>query len=801
MRFFYYICTFPFLLGLWSCGDSSVETLSLTEILADQESIVGKTSYSNSPYVTAGDRLYVVGHQNGTFPDLGWHIPGEMGGIWDHPIKLMDGFVASLNGQCLTKASRFTNYPMASQFEFDFNEQVRVIQTQYVADGQEALNIEYEIINSGLSPMDLKFAFTVRSDLRPVWLGEQTGMLDAPDQARWTENEQAIIIKDSLNKWFTLIGNNRVVDSYSLDQHPCEILSSGTGTLATLVYKLTVPASDKITIPMIIAGSSQSEIEAIKTYEHVSACKFKGLAEKIERYDKLRNQTKLTIPDKDIETAFRWVKYNTDWLIRDVEGIGRGLGAGIPDYPWWFGVDNEYALQGAIITGRKELVDETINLIHRISEEHNGNGRIVHEVSTNGVVFNPGNINETAQFATLVRKVFDWTGDTSFVRQYYPSIKKGFEWLLDHDEDENFVPEGFGIMEIHGLDSEMIDVAVNMYEGLEALRYLSFALNDHRASVKYLQQSRILKEKIIEAFWVEEHASFADFIGTREEALVLIDDAINRADSLEKPWAVEELQKTKSEVNKMPKGEKKGFVLHHNWVVNLPMAAGIVDSAKAVKALNTGGKFTNPFGVFVTGIDRDESAGTDEGSFAQQKKRFDYTGAVMTLPTGVMAVAENNYERPDKALEYLKKLTHSFSYALPGSIYEVSPDFGMMTQAWTIYSYAVPIVEQFFGIQPNAFSKKITIRPQLPSEWNYANLENIQIANNTLSIFIKKNVSGMNITLAQSDPTFEIDLILPADHYYSYTLNGEPIGPIAGPFHHRFPVKGQKINLQAWYKN
>ena len=50
-------------------------------------------------FVTAGDRVYIVGFQDGSFPALGWHITGEMGGIWDHPVKLMDGFSASLTIQ------------------------------------------------------------------------------------------------------------------------------------------------------------------------------------------------------------------------------------------------------------------------------------------------------------------------------------------------------------------------------------------------------------------------------------------------------------------------------------------------------------------------------------------------------------------------------------------------------------------------------------------------------------------------------------------------------------------------------
>ena len=39
------------------------------------------------PYVTAGDRTYLIGTQDGAFPDMGDHVPGEMGGLWLHPIN------------------------------------------------------------------------------------------------------------------------------------------------------------------------------------------------------------------------------------------------------------------------------------------------------------------------------------------------------------------------------------------------------------------------------------------------------------------------------------------------------------------------------------------------------------------------------------------------------------------------------------------------------------------------------------------------------------------------------------------
>ena len=96
-------------------------------------------------------------------------------------------------------------------------------------------------------------------------------------------------------------------------------------------------------------------------------------------------------------------------------------------------------------------------------------------------------------------------------------------------------------------------------------------------------------------------------------------------------------------------------------------------------------------------------------------------------------------------------MTRSFSYALPGSMYEVSPDYGMMTQAWNIYGFAVPIIEQFFGIQPFAFEKAIIIRPQLPTEWQEVSLENVAIGENRFSISIKSDGNEWEYHLKQDE--------------------------------------------------
>jgi hypothetical protein len=233
-----------------------------------------------------------------------------------------------------------------------------------------------------------------------------------------------------------------------------------------------------------------------------------------------------------------------------------------------------------------------------------------------------------------------------------------------------------------------------------------------------------------------------------------------RADTLQKPWAVEELIQTKNYIAAHPSNEPRPFVLHHNWVVNTPMETGVADAEKAKMALETGRKFTNPFGVFVTGIDRDESAGEEEGSF-KGSTQFSYTGAVMTLPTGVSAIAENNYGNPNQALDYLKRMGKSFSFALPGSMYEVSPDYGMFAQAWNIYSYAIPIIHQFFGLTPNAHDKEISIKPNMPTHWKNASLENVKVGSTFISITYEETDSNLIITVDLTENDWKISVVPP----------------------------------------
>src|SRR5690242_11390679 len=50
------------------------------------------TGQLDRPFAITGRHAYLIGHMHGAFPDIGQHLPGEMGGLWTPPLKLADGF-------------------------------------------------------------------------------------------------------------------------------------------------------------------------------------------------------------------------------------------------------------------------------------------------------------------------------------------------------------------------------------------------------------------------------------------------------------------------------------------------------------------------------------------------------------------------------------------------------------------------------------------------------------------------------------------------------------------------------------
>ncbi len=310
--------------------------------MTGEPSITGRKDYLESPYVTAGDRVYMIGYQDGSFPDLGWHIKGEMGGIWDHPIKLMDGFSVMINGHCLIPAERFVNYPMANAQFFKIDS-LAIERFQFIPDSLEAVVVEYHISNLENKRRKIDFEFTGMSDLLPVWLSDSLHIKNGPDIASYDDSLGGYVIHDSLNAWYVVFAAGIKPFKHALNSMFCNTERLGSGVNATLNYQFDIGPRSDYNLHFYITGSLNGERHALNQYHFVSRHSVQLLRSKIKKYQNLKSIAEIEIPDSTIRKMYTWLKYNTQWLVRDVPGIGRGLSAGLPDFPWWFGCDNEYA--------------------------------------------------------------------------------------------------------------------------------------------------------------------------------------------------------------------------------------------------------------------------------------------------------------------------------------------------------------------------------------------------------------------------------------------------------------------------
>ena len=676
-----------------------------------------KEADSTKPYLTAGDRTYIVGTQNGDFPDLGSHVKGEMGGLWMVPIKLLDGFwlkLTDVNGHAsawLKNANEFTTYPHGSHFLYKpILDGIQVDSFQYCPQGKEGMVIRYTIKNNTPKSRVLHVDFVVKTDVSPVWFSRENNIIDAPDSIAWNADRSVYVARDVKNAWFTVWGSARPVSSHAVDV-PTPTKTIGLGKSASSTYQVMIKPNELITAVFVITGSTTTGESALASYEDIVKNGDQLLRDKQAHYAAIINRAKLDIPDKKLQQVVNWGKVNTEWLVSDLPGIGRFLGAGAIEYPWLFGCDNFYAQQGVVALGGQELAMSTLRTIKQVSEKTNGNGQIIHEMSSNGFVGNKGNTQETAQFAVAVWKVVEWTGDVGFLQEMYPYIKLGLHWLLtEQDKNGNMFPEGYGIMEVKGLNAELIDVAVYTQQALEVAAKMAAIVKDPVAQRDYAQQAEVLKDKVNTLFWDETEGSYCDFYGTREQAITTTRGAIEQlrletsADNRSSEFAKkrEFYNALLTHLEAFPAGTQKGWFTNKNWVISTPIESGIAPSGKAIRLLNkVRREHTGAYGPYLSAVER---------------------RSMMTIATGVQAVAEAAYGRTDEAMWYVHKLVETFGRVLPGSISEMMPDYGCPDQAWTIYGLAVPLVTHVFGVQPDAYKKTITFSPHLPSGWHNISL-------------------------------------------------------------------------------
>jgi len=751
------------ILAFTSCGFNKWSKNSDPRIDSLFMGLKGKNSQLQNPYITAGLKSCIIGLQDGSFPDIGNHVKNEMGGIWSHPIKLADGYWLRLSdgkdnsAVLLNKASNFTVFPHYNRLDYgSVLNGIEISSTQFSSDKERGVAITYTLTNKSTDTRHLNLNFILRSDLSPVWFSTENGIYDSPDHAEWNKNNAAFVYKDSINSWYAICGSNLKINSFAIADDSCA-QTSGMGVTTHMRGFLNLKPGEKASVNYVLAGSNFSQKKAEADYRSLLTNINKEVVEKATRYKEDLQYSVIQIPDKRLEEAYYWSRINTQWLQTEVDTIGKFLAAGAVEYPWLFGCDNSYALQGVASVGGFDMAESTIDLLAEVSNRTNGNGRIIHEMSTNGYVGNRGNTQETAHFIMAVWDIFCWTGNIDFLQRHYKYMKKGIQWLTtEMDQNGDSYPEGYGIMEVKGLNAELIDVAVYTQQALDAMNKMANILGDRTYATRCQIEANRMKERINKDFWDASQKSYCDFYGTREEAKMvangtiqqIIENEIANKDSILRFYKEYSKNLTFGDAN-----EKRGWFINRNWVVNIPMECGIVPADRAIIALDKiRQENCGPYGPYLSAV--------------EQKH-------MMTIATGVQAVSETRYGRADKAIEYMDMVAKTFSRNMPGAINEMMPDYGCPLQAWTLYALAKPLINGIFGFQPDAYHHVLNISPIIPASWKYMTIKRVKTGDNEYSVSVYRKKGHLEYQINSMKKGWTTHLILPGIRGKKYLLNGK----------------------------
>jgi hypothetical protein len=395
--------------------------------------------------VAAGTRAYSVGFQDGRFYANGWHITGEMGGLWTPPLKLVDGVWFGVNGQWAGPATKFTSGWGYTRFKLPPLSGLRLKRTDFVPDGRRGGLYGLKLSN----PSARAKTVTVNVDAHSELMGQFPWGFDGtvpnasdnlPDTAAYDASRGALQFTDRgalepglpAHDYSALVGSSSRPASHATgdsfrgpqdtdgeivcpgkltDPMPsqCKDGPFGNGRGGDLGYKVTVPRHGSKTVWIAVAGSDknigESRQELAKLLQHPD----RQLAAKIASRKQLGRNSRVSLPgDRLLQQSIDWGKQNLADLTKTAQNLkirwtNQGkqfppplgtvpsityFGAGFPDYPWLFATDGEYTNYAAVALGQFDTAKAHLKALKDVSDIlNNHSGLVVHETVTDGSVW------------------------------------------------------------------------------------------------------------------------------------------------------------------------------------------------------------------------------------------------------------------------------------------------------------------------------------------------------------------------------------------------------------------------------
>jgi hypothetical protein len=423
-------------------------TLSVSDRLQDRR------------YVAAGERARAIGFEDGRFYANGWHITGEMGGVWTEPLKLVDGVWFGIDGEWVGPATRFTSGWGYAKFDLPSIDGLKLERTDFVPDGRRAALFGLTLTNPDAGARTVTVRVDAHSELMTEYPWGFTGVVpnaadNLSDTAAFDDRAGALVFRDQGrlphpnapdHDYAALVASDRDPDAGETGASPneyrgpqgtnvctaqeppsaCDDGPFGRGKGGQLRYEVTVPGGGSETVWVGVAGSDQGLAPARRELDSALRDPGEQLAAKVADRERWGGLTRLSLPgDRRLQQAVDWGKQNILDLTRAAEGLqirwtdqgrqfpppegfvrrARWVGAGFPDYPWMFATDGEYTAFASVAVGQFQAIKDHLRALQEVSDILNDrSGVVTHEVVSDGSIW----------FGKDSRRVDPATGETRY---------------------------------------------------------------------------------------------------------------------------------------------------------------------------------------------------------------------------------------------------------------------------------------------------------------------------------------------------------------------------------------------------
>ena len=394
-------------------------------------------------YDVAGERARAIGFEDGRFYANGWHITGEMGGVWTEPLKLVDGVWFGIDGEWVGPATQFTSGWGYAKLDLPPTAGLTLQRTDFVPDGHRAALFGLKMTNPGATSRTVTVKVDAHSELMTEYPWafsgpEHNASQNLEDSAQYDAASGALVFRDegklphpnapqhdyaalvastmtpvagetgaSPNEYRGPQGENVCI----AEERPnlCDDGPFGKGKGGQLRYEVTVPAGASRTLWVAAAGSDKGLAAGRSELEAALDDPDAQLAAKVDERERWGRFTRLDLPaDTRLQDAVDWGKQNILDLTRVAEDMqirwtnqgkefpppqgsvarARWVGAGFPDYPWMFATDGEYTAFASVAVGQFEAIEDHLRALRQISDILNDrSGVVTHEVISDGSIW------------------------------------------------------------------------------------------------------------------------------------------------------------------------------------------------------------------------------------------------------------------------------------------------------------------------------------------------------------------------------------------------------------------------------